>query len=75
MSDPGMRAAVGNRFLLDNPFKVQIQVSRRISADALAAEQQKLLHAAAHGAVLVSPCISPGEKQIAHAAQIGRAHV
>lgn len=30
--------------------------------------QQPLLYAAEHGAVLVSPCISPGEKQIAHAA-------
>jgi REP element-mobilizing transposase RayT len=60
--------AIGNRFLLERPLKRQVQVSRRISPDALAAEQTALLDAADHGAVLVSPCISPGEKAIARAA-------
>ena len=46
----------------------QVQVSRTVSAEALAEKQAELLYAAAHGAVLVSPCISPGEKQIARAA-------
>ncbi len=61
-------AAIGNRFLLQHPLKRQIQVSRRISPAELAALQEELLYAAEHGAVLVSPCISPGEKAIARAA-------
>ena len=61
-------SAIGNRFLLRHPLKRQVQVSRRISPSALAACQEELLHAADHGAVLVSPCISPGEKAIARAA-------
>lgn len=61
-------AAYGNPFLLNRPDRLQIQCSRRIAPDVLAAEQARLLDAAEHGAVLVSPCISPGEKQIARAA-------
>jgi len=61
-------AAIGNRFLLQHPMKQQVQVSRRISPEALTAQQEELLYAAEHGAVLVSPCISPGEKAIARAA-------
>lgn len=61
-------AAIGNRFLLQHPLKSQIQVSRRISPAELAALQDELLYAAEHGTVLVSPCISPGEKAIARAA-------
>jgi REP element-mobilizing transposase RayT len=61
-------AAIGNRFLLHHPLKRQIHVSRRISPAELAALQDELLYAAEHGAVLVSPCISPGEKAIARAA-------
>ena len=60
--------AIGNRFLLDRPVKRQVQVSRRITPDALIEEQERALYAAKHGSVLVSPCISPGEKQIARAA-------
>jgi len=59
---------LGNRFLLDYPLKCQVQISRRITPEALAHRQAELLAAAAHGAVLVSPCISPGEKAIARAA-------
>jgi hypothetical protein len=61
-------AAIGNRFLLQHPLRRQVQISRRISPAELAAMQEELLYAAAHGAVLVSPCISPGEKAIARAA-------
>lgn len=61
-------SAIGNRFLLDHPVKLQVQCSRRITPEAL--EQQKilLLSAAAQGAVLVSPAISHGEKAIMRAA-------
>ena len=61
-------AAYGNPFLLNRPDRLQVQCSRRISPDALAAETERLLDAAERGAVLVSPCISPGEKAIARAA-------
>lgn len=61
-------AAIGNRFLLQHPLKHQVQISRHIAPEALAARQEELLYAAEHGAVLVSPCISPGEKAIARAA-------
>ncbi len=60
--------AIGNRFLLRHPLKRQVQISRRISPTELAARQEELLYAAEHGAVLVSPCISPGEKTVARAA-------
>ena len=59
---------VGNLFLLDQPVKRQVRISRSISAKALAEKKADLLSAAKHGTVLVSPCISPGEKEIAHAA-------
>jgi REP element-mobilizing transposase RayT len=59
---------IGNRYLLQHPMKRQVQVSRRIDPQALAAQQEELLYAAEHAAVLVSPCISPGEKAIARAA-------
>jgi hypothetical protein len=59
---------IGNRYLLKHPLKCQVQVSRSISPEALAAQKEEHLYAAEHGAVLVSPCISPGEKEIAHAA-------
>jgi REP element-mobilizing transposase RayT len=59
---------IGNRYLLRHPLKRQVQISRRIPVQALADKKEELLYAAEHGAVLVSPCISPGEKEIAHAA-------
>ena len=61
-------AAIGNHFLLEYPVKRQVQCSRSIAPEALAEKEAELLAAARHGAVLVSPCISPGEKRIARAA-------
>ena len=61
-------AAYGNPFLLNRLDRLQLQCSRRMTPEDLATEQTRLLEAAARGAVLVSPCISPGEKQIARAA-------
>lgn len=60
--------AIGNRYLLDRPVKQQVQISRSIAPAALAEKRDELLYAAEHGSVLVSPCISPGEKEIARAA-------
>lgn len=61
-------AGIGNHFLLQWPVRVPIQCSRKLSAEALARRQSALLALARKGAVLISPCISPGEKRIARAA-------
>ena len=61
-------SAIGNRFLLDHPVKLQVQCSRRLTLEALEQKKVDLLSAAAQGAVLVSPAISPGEKAIMRAA-------
>lgn len=61
-------AAIGNPFLLQWPFLAQVQCSRSASPEELAEKRSEALAAAAHGAVLVSPCLSPGEKEIARAA-------
>lgn len=61
-------SAIGNRFLLDYPVKLQVQCSRRLTPEALEQKKADLLSAAAQGAVLVSPAISPGEKAIMRAA-------
>ena len=60
-------AAIGNHFLLERPERLQIQCSRSITPEELAEKQEHILALCRHGAVAVSPCISPGEKQIAHA--------
>ena len=61
-------SAIGNRFLLDHPVKLQVQCSRRLTLEALEQKKADLLSAAAQGAVLVSPAISHGEKTIMRAA-------
>ena len=60
--------AIGNADLLRRSVILQVQCSHRISPEQLAEKKATLLAAAWHGAVLVSPCISPGEKEIAKAA-------
>ena len=61
-------SAIGNRFLLDRPVKIQVQCSRSISETDLQAKLADCLRAARQGAVLVSPAISQGEKTIMRAA-------
>lgn len=58
-------SALGNHFLLNRPDRLVIQCSRRISEEALAAREAEVLESCRHGAVAISPCISPGEKRIA----------
>ncbi len=65
-------AMMGNRFLLDRPEKLQIQCSRSLTPEQVAQEVQRAMAAAERGAVLVSPCISPGEKAVARAAFAAR---
>ena len=60
-------SAIGNRFLLERPLKVQVQCSRSIKETELQAKLQTYLQAARQGAVLVSPAISKGEKTIMRA--------
>ena len=57
-------SAYGNLFLLDRPVIIPLRVSRSITTEALAQTKEDILHAAAGGAVIISPFISPGEKSI-----------
>ena len=59
--------AMGNRFLLDKPMKLQVQCSRHLYPDEIERLKQQFLEAGRQGAVIVSPCISPGEREIATA--------
>ena len=61
--------AMGNRFLLDYPAKKQVQCSRHLYDPEIEAEKEALLEQATReGAIVVSPCISRGEKVITTAA-------
>ncbi len=61
-------AALGNRFLLDHPYKLQVQCSRSLTPADIEAAKAHHLAAARQGAVLVSPAISEGEKAVMRAA-------
>ena len=55
---------MGNRFLLDYPNKVAVKCSRRLTDAEIGDECKRFLSMASQGAVLVSPCISHGEKEV-----------
>lgn len=59
--------AIGNRQLLNVPERMQIQCSRSMTAAAIDALIEEVLEACLHGVVIVSPCISEGEKRVARA--------
>jgi REP element-mobilizing transposase RayT len=61
-------SAIGNRFLLNRPFKLQVQCSRSLDEQEIETKVAQCLAAARQGAVLVSPSISPGEKAVMKAA-------
>ena len=61
-------AAIGNRFLLDCPKKVQVQCSRSLTDEQLIIMVEQMLSKARRGAVLVSPAISKGEQAVMRAA-------
>ena len=61
-------SAIGNRFLLQRPVKLQVQCSRRLTETEIQQQVNFFLSAAAQGAVVVSPSISPGEKAVMRAA-------
>lgn len=59
--------AMGNPNLLKNPIKLQVQCSRHLYPNEIEQRKQYFLKAAKQGAIIVSTCISPGEKEIATA--------
>ena len=61
-------SAIGNRFLLSHPVRLQVQCSRSLSEEQIEMRKRFFLEKARCGAVLVSPSISPGEKAIMRAA-------
>ena len=60
-------SAIGNRFLLQRPVRLQVQCSRRLTEAEIQQQVAYFLSAAAQGAVLVSPSISSGEKAVMRA--------
>ena len=61
-------AAIGNRFLLSYPQKLQVQCSRRLTDEEIQATVAARLQQARRGAVLISPAISKGEQAVMRAA-------
>lgn len=64
-------AAIGNRWLLDRAIRLQVRCHNNTTSQNLyLIEQQKkyFLECGKKGGVVVSPCISAGEKEIARAA-------
>lgn len=57
-------SAIGNRFLLNRPTLVQVQCSRSLTEEQIETKVAEILALGRQGAVLVSPCISIGEKHI-----------
>lgn len=63
-------AAIGNQWLLDMPMRLQVRCHNNTSTENLrliARQKAFFLERGREGAVVVSPCISPGEKEIARA--------
>lgn len=56
--------AYGNFQLLDCPFKEQVIIHRADSSETRQKNREQWLYTAANGGVLVSPFISPAEKEI-----------
>jgi hypothetical protein len=61
-------AAIGNRFLLSHPDKLQVQLSRRLTEADIERQKAFFLQKARAGTVLVSPAISKGEQAVMRAA-------
>ena len=61
-------SALGNIFLLQRPTRLQVQCSRRLTDAEIEEKIRQFLESANKGAVLVSPSISKGEKNVMRAA-------
>lgn len=57
-------AAIGNRFLLDHPDKLQVQCSRKLTDEEIRFITEQHISKARNGAILVSPAISKGEQAV-----------
>ena len=57
-------SGIGNRSLLSAPKRMAVRLSRRLSDSEITAKTARYMEAARQGTVLVSPAISPGEKQV-----------
>ncbi len=55
----------GNLFLIDRPELMPVQVSRSVTSNALAVLKGEVTEQTIAGTVMVSPFLSPGEKEIA----------
>lgn len=63
-------AAIGNRWLLERGVRMQVRCHNNTTAENLqliARQKEYFLERGKKGGVVVSPCISPGEKEIARA--------
>ncbi len=60
-------SAIGNRFLLERPEKVQVQLSRSLTDIEIEQQVQHFIALAEQGAILVSPAISPAEQAVMRA--------
>ena len=60
-------AAIGNRFLLHYPEKMQVQCSRSLTEQEIEATVERMLSKARKGTILVSPAISKGEQAVMRA--------
>lgn len=64
-------AAIGNRWLLDRPIRMQVRCHNNTSTanlQLIVRQKEFFLERGKKGGVVVSPCISAGEKEIARAA-------
>lgn len=64
-------SAIGNQWLLNMPMRLQVRCHNNTSPENLrliARQKAFFLARGREGAVVVSPCISPGEREIARAA-------
>ena len=61
-------SAIGNRYLLERPVRLQVMCSRRLTDAEIEEKKAYFLEQARQGAVLVSPSISKGEKAVMRAA-------
>lgn len=64
-------AAIGNHWLLERPMRMQVRCHNNTSETNLqliARQKEYFLQRGQRGGVVVSPCISPGEREIARAA-------
>ena len=54
----------GNPFLLDKPHRLAVRISRSATPEEITSKKAFFLEAIHQGAVLISPFISPGEKEM-----------